>query len=305
MDYDFTFVVTGVALEDNEAVSTLLNDYDAVIARAGGQILVSITMNGPSAVEAALLAATAIRECIPGSRVVRLDRDLVGIYEISERTDRSRQNVQQWITGTRKAEYGPFPAPEGTAGRSQVWLWTEVNAWLRQHGMGDDVGYPTREEMGDIDFALAHAVALKFESAPTLGFEAGRSAVLREVQQQVPMVMQMLGSSRTRNQNGEHVVFVADQREPIEAVLKRVSHFGHAVLLATLTEQFVAGILSEANEAEQPGQSLAIPSHYTVKEWLEMVLNNPGASFTLGGMEDEGPPPLLQQRLTVASAVAA
>jgi hypothetical protein len=305
MDYDFTFVVAGATAEDQDAVRTLLDRLDAVLALAGGQHLVSITMEGPSAVEAALMAAVAIRDCVPGIRVVRLDRDLVGVYEISERTARSRQNVQQWIVGSRKAEHGPFPAPEGTAGRSQVWLWTEVNAWLRRHDMGDDVGYPTREEMGDIDFALTHRVALAFETAHTLGFDAGRRAVMREAKQQIPVITQLLGGSATRNENGEHVVLIADHLEPVEAVLKRVSHIGHDVVLATLTDQFVAGVLSEATGQKGAGSSLAIPSHFTVKEFLELVLDHPGASFTLGGMECEEHPPLLQQRLTVASAVAA
>lgn len=305
MDYDFTFVVAGATPEDHEAVRALSERLDAVLARAGGQYLVSITMAGTDAVEAALRAATAIHDCIPGIRVARLDRDLVGVHEISERTERSRQNVQQWVTGARKTEHGPFPAPEGTAGRSQVWLWTEVNAWLRRHGMGDDVGYPTREEMGEIDFALAHSVSFAVETAHTLGFDEGRSAVLRELRQQMPMVMPMLGGSRTRNQNGEHVVLLADQREPVEAVLKRVSRLGHDVVLATLTDQFVAGVLSEARGDERAGEAFPIPSHFTVKEWLELVLDKPGASFTLGGMECEDASPPLQQRLTVASAVAA
>lgn len=305
MDYDFTFVVTGATVEDPEAVRNLFDQLDAILAKAGGQHLVSITMEGPNAVEAALMAATAIRECVPHLRVLRLDRDLVGVCEISERTGRSRQNVQQWVAGRRKSDGAPFPAPEGTAGRSQVWLWTEVNTWLHQHGMGDEAAYPTREEMGDIDFALAHAVSLKFETAHTLGFDAGREAVLREVQQQMSMIMPMLSGSRVRNEQGQHVVLLADQREPVEAVLKRISHIGHSVVLATLTEQLVAGVLSEATEEPGSDASLAIPSHYTVKQWLEMVLDNPGASFTLGGMECEDPSPPLQQRLTVASAMAA
>lgn len=304
MDYDFMFVVTGATVEDSEAVDTLFDELDAVLAKAGGQHLVSITSDGPNAVVAALAAAAAIKGCVAGMRAVRLDRDLVGICEISERTDRSRQNVQQWVAGTRKAEHGPFPAPEGTAGRSQVWLWAEVNAWLQLHGMGDDVGYPTREEMTDIDFALSRAVSLRFEMAHTLGFDAGREAVVREVQQQMEMVMKLLSRGEVRNPSGEHVVLVADQREPVEAVLKRVSLVGHRVLLATLTDQLVAGVLSEAGGHQGDGDCLLIPSHYTVKEWVELVLDNPGASFALGGTEEESTP-LLQQRITVASAVAA
>ncbi|GAA2583140.1 helix-turn-helix transcriptional regulator [Streptomyces tubercidicus] len=304
MDYDFTFIVTGVTVEDADAVESLFDTLDATLAKAGGQHMVSITMDGPRAVDAALHAATALRECVPGLRVIRLDRDLVGIPEISERTDRSRQNVAQWVAGERKAEHGPFPAPEGVAGRTQVWLWTEVNAWLRKHGMGDtDVAYPSREEMTEIDFALANAVSLTFKYAPTLGFDEGRQTVVRELQRRhMPKLVKVLTGSQTLDQNGRHVVLVADQHEPADAVMKRVADFDHGVMLVTMTDQFVGAELSTQEDASPSPEVVSVPTTATVRDWFELALEHPGASFTPGGMERAEPHPAPVKQLLLAAA---
>ncbi|MFE2866197.1 hypothetical protein [Embleya sp. NPDC059259] len=87
-------------------------------------------------------------------RVIRLDRDLVGIADIAERTKRTRQNVTQWTHGTRHSKQ-PFPSPDGVVGCSRVWLWSEVNTWLRTIDLGDPIELPSREEMAAIDYALA------------------------------------------------------------------------------------------------------------------------------------------------------
>jgi predicted DNA-binding transcriptional regulator AlpA len=169
MDYDFTFVVSGVDVDDQAAVDALLESCDALLARAGGVDLLSITGSGDSAIEAALTVVSAAQAAVPQLKVCRLDRDLVGVHEIAERTGRSRQNVSQWIAGERKAQGEPFPAAEGTVGRSQAWLWSEVNQWLATHGLDDGVAYPTRTEMAQIDVALALSV-----SSVTLNFSGGR-----------------------------------------------------------------------------------------------------------------------------------
>ncbi|GAA3032308.1 hypothetical protein GCM10020000_06620 [Streptomyces olivoverticillatus] len=123
-----------------------------------GQSLLGISSHGDNAVEAALSVACIARDLVPGLRLLRLDRDLVGVQEIAERTDRSRQNVHQWATGSRLADKEPFPRPEGTVGRAHAWLWSEVNDWLRQHGLDDGVLHATRREMTRIDCILANSL---------------------------------------------------------------------------------------------------------------------------------------------------
>ncbi|MFK8847405.1 hypothetical protein [Streptomyces sp. Ac-502] len=116
MDYDFTFVVTGATVDDQDAVDALRDTCDALLARAGGTDLLSIAWPGDCAVRAALEAASAAHAAVPRLRVRRLDRDLVGIHEIAERTGRSRQNVAQWAAGARKAQGAPSRPPRAPSG---------------------------------------------------------------------------------------------------------------------------------------------------------------------------------------------
>ena len=306
MDYDFTFVVSGVDVDDQAAVDALLENCDALLARAGGVDLLSVTGSGGSAIEAALAAVSAARAVVPQLRVCRLDRDLVGVHEIAERTGRSRQNVSQWIAGERKAQGKPFPAAEGTVGRSQAWLWSEVNQWLADHGLDDGAAYPTRSEMAEIDVALANSVSvtLNFAAAETPGFKAGRDKVIDELENNhIPGLMKFLaGLDHTKDEQGAHVLVIADPAEPARGVMERVSSFGHDVILVTATtDQFMATVLS-TSPTPRPAKIVTVSQGATVGDWLGLVQENPQAAFVLESseaVEDEVPP--IQRRLAIAA----
>ncbi|MDP9848680.1 helix-turn-helix transcriptional regulator [Streptosporangium lutulentum] len=161
MEYEFRFVVTGASVDDVGIVDLLCRDLDAMLFRGGGVDLLDIAMNGENVLEAAMAAARTVVELVPSMRLLHLHRDLVGIPEIAERVGVTRQNVHQWVNGERRNDASPFPSPEGTAGRASVWLWVEVNNWLKQHRMGDEVNLPNRYEMSDIDSALNHELHLR------------------------------------------------------------------------------------------------------------------------------------------------
>jgi hypothetical protein len=154
MEYAFTFVVDGVDVGDDALVCALFDVLDAMLVQTAGQHLVTVTSTGPNAIRAAQTAVAALSSVAPAMRVLRLDRDLVGVADIADRTGRSRQNVTQWAHGERQSKQ-PFPAPDGVVGRSRVWLWSEVNTWLRTLGLGDSVEYPSRNDMAAIDYALS------------------------------------------------------------------------------------------------------------------------------------------------------
>ena len=157
MEYRFTFVVGGVNVDDDSIVTALMEHLDATLARAGGLNLLVMSADGSDAIDAARNAVLGVKFHVPQLQVLRLDRDLVGISEIAERTGRSRQNVTQWVTGERRSDAEQsFPVPETVVGRARIWLWTEVNSWLRNLGLGDDEALPTRTEMNDIDYMLRH-----------------------------------------------------------------------------------------------------------------------------------------------------
>ncbi|CAM3804915.1 hypothetical protein [Nocardiopsis rhodophaea] len=153
-EYEFTFVVDGTDLDD-DAVQVLTDDLDALFSRFHGVLRMSVAAEGPNAVAAAAEVFAHVRMHAGRVRLVRLDRDLVGVADIAERTGRTRQNVTQWIRGERRnSEGAAFPRPEGAVGRSLVWLWSEVNEWLRGIGLDDGENHPTRSEMTDIDYRL-------------------------------------------------------------------------------------------------------------------------------------------------------
>jgi hypothetical protein len=164
--YEFTFVVGGVDPDDNDAAATLAEHLDAMLARGAGVSLLVIEQEGFDAIDAARNAVLAARFRVPEMVFQRVDRDLVGISEIADRTGRSRQNVAQLVAGERHEAVGPFPQVEGVVGRARVWIWGEVNTWLRQIGLGDDVATPTREEMTDIDYMLRHDRLLPLDRPP-------------------------------------------------------------------------------------------------------------------------------------------
>ena len=149
MEYEFTFVVAGVTVDEDGAVFRLESKLDAMLARAGGQDLLTIAFEGCHPVGAAIAAARAARRCVPALRISRLDRDLVSIPMIAERTGKSQRTVQRWVNGKHLSP--PFPRPEG----AQAWLWAEVNTWLRPRGLSDGCFYPLRGDMMEIDFFLA------------------------------------------------------------------------------------------------------------------------------------------------------
>jgi predicted DNA-binding transcriptional regulator AlpA len=156
--YEFTFVVEGADPDDNEVIEILTERLDATLARGAGVGLLTIEADGKSALDAAGNAMTSAEHLVPQIRFVHLDRDLVGISEIAERTGRSRQNVAQWVSGERHAVAAvPFPKVEGVVGRARIWLWSEVNAWLRSTlSLGDEICGPSRDEITDIDFFISH-----------------------------------------------------------------------------------------------------------------------------------------------------
>ncbi|MGW4896885.1 helix-turn-helix transcriptional regulator [Kitasatospora sp. NPDC004240] len=156
MDYELTFVVSGTSVDDADTVEALEHELDAMLYRGGGVDLLTIVTPGDSCLAAALQAVSDVGRVASHLQLLRLDRNLVGVAEIAQRTSRTRQNVNQWINGDRQGK-ARFPLPEGTAGRSHVWLWSEVNRWLRIIGLDDGFEYPTRDEMAIIDSMLIRA----------------------------------------------------------------------------------------------------------------------------------------------------
>ena len=143
--YDLCFSVCEVLPDVEARVAEVL---DVTFARHGTTCLLSVTAEGPSAVTAAkdvveLLAVDhgiAVRYC---------HEDLVTRADIADRAGTTVQAVGQWVRNVRHKRT-PFPEPYNFVAGG-VWLWGEVNSWLRRVGkQHDDVEHPTREDYAEI-----------------------------------------------------------------------------------------------------------------------------------------------------------
>ncbi|WP_329494232.1 hypothetical protein [Kitasatospora herbaricolor] len=308
MEYEFTFVVAGADVDDETSVDALRDQLDAMLARAGGLDLLSVSYEGENAVRAALTCASEARAVVPHLRILRLDRDLVGVHEIADRTGRSRQNIAQWVSGDRKAGGTPFPPPEGTAGRSSIWLWTEVNRWLEQHGLNDEMAYPSRAEMTEIDFALANAVALSFHAASSdEAFAEARSAVVDELEtSHIPGFMALLGGLEgATDPSGRHVLVVAAEGEPAVDVIHFLAGFEHLVILVTKVDSdFICSVMSP-RVPPRPTKVVEVPLEATVRDWMKLLKEHPRTAFTPAPAlteNDSGPAPAPIQRVLEIAA---
>lgn len=327
-DYEFTFVVSGATVDDEHIVDALEEQFDAMLFRGGGMDLLTVSSEGPNPMEAASRVCREILSAIPGLRFERLDRGLVGITEIAERTGRSRQNVSQWIKGERQAEQPPFPPSEGTVGRSQAWLWAEVNEWLRPLGLDDGFTYPNRDEIAIIDALLVTSKGVPGGQEVGLGqllnmVGAAKVEVVfdiaddeytheRELLQGRAfaaigdhLIRNLAGSSTTTDEAGRHVVVVAASEEPARLVMERMSSYSHDVVLVAEDDESVnAIVMSRSGEAKGQASVVLVPSDATMRDWLKLMQDNPGSAFALSDAarpSQKNEPPRLRLVLSAAA----
>lgn len=130
--FEFTLI-----LESSVAKHDLLEDAiqeagcdDSTLSFRNGIVSLHIVRKSEN-LEAAILSAIGKLESarVP-ILVIRLEpSDLVTAAEIARRLNRSRQSVQQLITGVRGD--GGFPVPvAGITAKTMIWSWKEVVEWF-------------------------------------------------------------------------------------------------------------------------------------------------------------------------------
>ncbi|SHG32931.1 hypothetical protein [Streptoalloteichus hindustanus] len=147
--FELIFAVDGLA---EGAVWAIYEDFDALVATHGTTTLLTVTTPGPTAPMAAKAVVAKLEKT---ARVVvqRCYEDLVNRVDIAERCRTTPQAVGQWIHGKRRREV-PFPEPFNLV-NGGVWLWGEVNEWLRRSGKpSDDVQFPCRADYYEINHWL-------------------------------------------------------------------------------------------------------------------------------------------------------
>jgi predicted DNA-binding transcriptional regulator AlpA len=133
--FEFDLVISGLDLDVHEAAIQEFETRiaDMTFAERDGSVLVAVEGAAGSLADA-IRSAVADVETIPGVRVERILPDgAVSQAEVAQRIGRSRQSVSQLIQGQRGP--GSFPPPAFGHGRTAVWRWSEVSAWLADAGI--------------------------------------------------------------------------------------------------------------------------------------------------------------------------
>ena len=136
-EFDFTLVIDGVPELTEDVENSLFEAGcdDATFSIQYGRICAEFSRRAESLEDAVLSAIKCIESANIGANVVRVDEcDLVTQAEIARRINRTRQQVCQFIKGTRGP--GHFPPPECHLSEgAPLWRWCAVSVWLAENGI--------------------------------------------------------------------------------------------------------------------------------------------------------------------------
>jgi hypothetical protein len=151
-DFELTFEVDELP---DDVLDAIDQEFDAVVSGHPGLTLITVLVPGVTALGAAKTAVKKL-EHLPGVVVRRICEDLVNRRDIAERSNVSIQAVGQWIRGDRH-KFNAFPQPFNFVGGG-VWLWPEVNDWLRrtEKEFDESVAFPCRNDYYEINRWISH-----------------------------------------------------------------------------------------------------------------------------------------------------
>lgn len=133
--YNFTLTLSGVTYDTDGLEDALYESGcdDALICAYGNSVYVEFDREADSLDEAISSAVENIESAGIGAIVESVDSALVGLSDIAEMTNMSRQAIAMLKDGTRGS--GDFPCPiQRIKGQSPLWDWADVAQWLLQNG---------------------------------------------------------------------------------------------------------------------------------------------------------------------------
>lgn len=133
--YNFTLTLSGVTYETEGLEDALYESgcNDALIGAYGNSVYIEFDREAESLDAAIVSAIDDIESAGIGAVVESVDSALVGLSDIAELTDMSRQAIAMFKDGTRGS--GDFPCPiQRIKGQSPLWDWADVAAWLLKNG---------------------------------------------------------------------------------------------------------------------------------------------------------------------------
>lgn len=155
-EHEFTLVLKD-AVDLTEDVENALFEAgcdDATLSVRSGRLFLTFARVAESMKDAVLSAINDVREADIGTDVLRVDDcNLVTQADIARKIGRSRQQVHQYVTGTRGP--GRFPAPVcEIATGAPLWQWCAVAYWLYENGIVTEDVFRDAEEVYTINTVL-------------------------------------------------------------------------------------------------------------------------------------------------------
>ncbi|MFI0792518.1 helix-turn-helix transcriptional regulator [Micromonospora rubida] len=148
--------VSGVDLDDDVTLELLGEHLSGLTwSECDGVVLATLYTSAQNPVATALEAARRICHALPKAEVLHVDPELVSNSDIAFRLGVSREAVRLWVEGLRGP--GNFPPALSVIGngRSKVWPWAVVHAWVRQnYRIGDDETHLTAQQVAELNGAL-------------------------------------------------------------------------------------------------------------------------------------------------------
>lgn len=133
--YNFTLTLSGVTYETEGLEDALYESGcdDALICAYGNSVYVEFDREANSLDEAISSAVENIESAGIGAIVESIDSALVGLSDIAEIIEMSRQAIAMLKDGSRGS--GDFPCPlQRIKGQSPLWDWANVAQWLLMNG---------------------------------------------------------------------------------------------------------------------------------------------------------------------------
>jgi len=133
--YNFTLTLSGVTYETEGLEDALYESGcdDALICAYGNSVYVEFDREAESLDAAIASAVDNIESAGIGAIVESVDSALVGLSDIAEIPEMSRQAIAMLKDGTRGS--GDFPCPiQRIKGQSPLWDWADVAEWLLKNG---------------------------------------------------------------------------------------------------------------------------------------------------------------------------
>jgi predicted DNA-binding transcriptional regulator AlpA len=170
-EHHFELTIKGVLTD--ELLDTLVDVGcdDATFSAKDDLTFASFDRDAPTLLGAIISAIRDI-ESVNTFRVMQVDPDeLVWASEIAERTNRSRQSIDQLVKGQRGP--GTFPSPASHSTRNPLWRWPEVEAWFETYE-----GRPANPERAAIVSAINNTLQARHRLT-----ESSKPAALRKALQ--------------------------------------------------------------------------------------------------------------------------